>query len=429
MGKMLGHGRVGGRVLPGKMGFEGNEFPSKVGDDRSLPNPLISVVLTIMLAFLVSACGRAQIDSDSVCIPPVAELAYPLGIPKPLDAKAEEISPKGGWQLQASLPESLGDYLPQIAIKEKEIWILANMANKVFRYQADTDGWKSYNTIDDYPVAPRNIFVSHGTVWGLGQIFPDFDSVRDYPFLSYYNATTDQFEFVTDVDGILDNVSTLSDPMEVTSDSVGLLWMFVYGEDDVGLYSFNPETRKAEKHISLKQGALYYGPAIAPNGDIWFVDGWEDRLAIYSPVTHESQLYYGVPSLERVGIPEPLYFDREGRLWLSNKGWLDFKDPANPVWYEIIPSAVFLTENGEFLIDILEGPRARYSRYGWVEPSEIYQSSNGWYWFTADGIIRLDPQKAEWCRFTTGRSPVVEDKDGYLWIVVYDKLYKYDLEP
>jgi hypothetical protein len=149
-------------------------------------------------------------------------------------------------------------------------------------------------------------------------------------------------------------------------------------------------------------------------------------LFIYSPVAHESRVYYGPPSLERVGTPGTLYFDREGRLWLSNKGWLDFKDPANPVWYEIIPSAVFLTDNGEFVGDNPEGSR---SRYGWREPSKIYQSSNGWYWFTADGIIRLDPQEAEWCRFTTGRSPVVEDEDGYLWIVVYDKLYKYDLEP
>jgi ligand-binding sensor domain-containing protein len=160
---------------------------------------------------------------------------------------------------------------------------------------------------------------------------------------------------------------------------------------------------------------------------IWYYEGEQKKLFVYSPVTREAQPYYGIPNFERIGSPADLFFDRDGRLWVDNKGWLDFTGMGKPTWYEIIPSTAFLTDQGAFKTDDVEGP---LNRYGFSRPIYIFQSSNGWMWFTTlNGIIRLDFEKEEWCLFTNGSSLVAEDNNGYIWISVFDKLYKYHLGP
>ena len=151
-----------------------------------------------------------------------------------------------------------------------------------------------------------------------------------------------------------------------------------------------------------------------------------EKFTIYSPTTEDVQQYLGLPLFDKSTAVSVLFFDRNGRLWIDNKGWLDFTNPAKPIWYEIIPSPVFLTNDGWFDIRIGDG---QISKYGWLVPSEISQSTNGWFWFTTGRDDWLNPKKGEWCLFTTGSSPVVEDNDRNLWIVVFDKLYKFQLEP
>lgn len=378
---------------------------------------------------LVTSTSTPASTNNGACIPPVANLAYPVGIPASLNAKSAEIAPLGGWQLQDSLPESTGAYFPQLVTTTKEVWVLAIAAKKVFRYRTDIREWKSYDTVNNFSVIPRNLFRTRdGTLWGIDSAPFGTDLNQNVPFLSSYNATTDHFEFVTDVDSLLMRGMAISDPAQVAEDKGGILWFFgsVSGGNDVGLYSFDPQIRKAEKRLSLRMGASYVGPVAAPNGNLWFYDGWENRLNTYSPVTDEVQPYSGLPIFQKSEAVINLFFGRNNRLWIDNKGWLDFTNPAKPVWYQIIPSPVFLTDNGWF-----QSPGDGLpSRYGWDLPLAISQTSNGWLWFTTShGTIRLDPAEEEWCLFTSGTSPVVEDGNGYLWIVVFDKLYKYNLKP
>ena len=392
----------------------------------------------LILVLLLSACSPAAHAGSTTpassmngsCIPPVAALAYPVGIPPSPNAKNTEIAPSGGWQQQAVLPGSTGIDYPQIFTRPGEVWVLAVDAKKVLRYRIDSHEWKSYNTMDDLSVVPRNLFRTHdGTLWGIDSVSFGADSKRSFSFLSRYNAVTDKFEFVTDNNGLLAEGMAISDPIQVTQDSENGLWFFGSrpGDDSVGLYSFDLTTHRAEKRLSFRIGASYVGPVVAPGGDIWFYNGWERALFIYSPAAREVRQYYGLPIFDKYTSVNILFFDRDGRLWLDNKGWLDFADPAKPVWYETIPSPVFLTDNGWFDIRIGDG---QVSRYGWEVPSWISQSSNGWFWFTTGrGTIRLEPQNGEWCLFTTGGSPVVEDDNKNLWIAVFDKLYKFQLEP
>ena len=383
---------------------------------------------------VVSTVGLTATPESTArsCIPPVANLAYPVGVLPSANAKEPDIAPLGGWQLQASLPEPAGIEPLQLVTRPNEVWILVSNANKVFRYRTDIHEWKGYNSIDNFSVVPENLLrTNDGTLWGIGTVSYGADSNRSFPtLLSRYNETTDQFEFVRDVDGLLDKITLISVPGYISEDAGDMLWFFGMssGGNDVGLYSFAPLAQKAEKRLSLPMGLSYAGPVIAPDGTIWFYSGGaEKQLLNYSPTTRQVQPYLGLPIFEKSEAVSSLFFDRDGRLWIDNKGWLDFTYPAKPVWYSIIPSPTFLTDNA--WIDGL-GDSPSGIGYGWDLPTIISQSSNGLFWFTTGhGIIRLDLKKGEWCWFTTGSSPVVEDKDKNVWIVVFDKLYKYHLEP
>jgi len=375
---------------------------------------------------LLNSCGKVPSElANGTCILPVEKIAYPIGISPYPEKEISQIGPLGSWQFQASLPEpsEKGD-ASQLVARSSDLWILPLFSTKAFRYSTDTDEWQIYNTIDGFTVVPQNIFLAEdGTLWGFGTITKNLDSQINISFLSQYNENNDQFEFVQDTDGLLDEILVISFPARLSEDDKGIFWFFgsLPGGDDVGLYSFDPSTRKATKHLSLPIGFVYAGPVVDRDGIIWFYHGEpeEGQLLKYSPTTHRIQPYIGLPNFDELGDISLLFFDQEGNLWLDNKGWLDFtSDPANPVWYKMIQSPVFLTDRG--------GGEAKY---GWLTPFHISQSSNGWFWFTTiDGTIRLDLKRGEWCKFTTGSSPVVEDKDGNLWVVVFDKLYKYQAE-
>jgi hypothetical protein len=374
----------------------------------------------------------SEIEEES-CIPPVAKIAYPVIPASPGGDKGLTIGPLGGWRVESSLPEPLElDHASQILIMGASIWILPSDVTKIFQYDMNTQEWKIYTTINNYFAVPATLFITKdGTLWGIDTRTEDFASRDQFSLLSKYNEITDRFEFVKDTDSVLENVSPTSYPPYVAEDQNGLLWFFgsLPRDTDVNLYSFDPTSRKARINLTLSQPDWFPEPslAIAKDGAIWFANGGpKKQLVTYWPDTHQLKLYSGLPNLNEIGGAGYLFFDRTGRLWLSNKGWLDFTNPNEPTWYEIIPSPVFLTDHGWFpaLGDGLP------SRYGWVAPYEISQTSNGWLWFTTStGTIRLDLEKEEWCLFTTGISPVAEDENGNLWIVVFGKLYKYRLNP
>ncbi|MFZ6029390.1 MAG: hypothetical protein ACOYYS_16890, partial [Chloroflexota bacterium] len=66
--------------------------------------------------------------------------------------------------------------------------------------------------------------------------------------------------------------------------------------------------------------------------------------------------------------------------------------------------------------------------YRWKAPQILIESSDHRLWFQSDnGMTWLDPEKGEWCWFTTEQSNIVEDSYHNLWMVADNKLYKLDL--
>jgi streptogramin lyase len=387
-------------------------------------------VLTVLLAFLVSACGQVKIDSNSECIPPPINLEFPVGVTEVAGIEREEIPPTSGWKAVADLPD-LGSVQSLVARPSNEIWLTTGY--EAMRYRTDTGEWTSYTTIDGLEAQPGGFCLArNGILWGV-----DFntESLRlETPLWSRYNEAIGQFEFVRDQQGILYSFLPVKSPPECEEDQNGIFWMIAQDRSEnnqTALVSFDPSSLLATRHLLAPAGSFYEDLAIGPDGVIWIADGI-GQLIRYDPTTGEASPYenYYVyeghvwerPYLSLEALSDGLdnlYFDHSDRLWIQDRGWLDFTTPGRPIWHQIVRSSVF--------IDIYGVPE---SQYGWSRPFRTYQSSNGHFWFSSPaGMVRLDPENGEWCKFTTSSSLIAEDEDHNLWIAVFNKLYRYSLEP
>jgi hypothetical protein len=276
---------------------------------------------------------------------------------------------------------------------------------------------------EGYDFVPSQLFLSQdGTLWG----FDHYDLGGNAPTgigipgdLSRYDAKNDRFEPAPDKDGILTGGggSTL-----ITEDAQGRLWLII----DWALFSFDPETRQAQRVLDEQRGYRLYSLIGAPDGSIWLAayrtDSPGDKPVIvrYDPRTDEIE-YHGPP----LGVREhttisSMYLDSVGRLWIDDLGWREVSPTGESVWYKLIRSPVFITNR-------MQGAGDR--EYAWTSPHQMYESSNGLFWFSSGaGLVRLNFQSGEWCLLTTLYTPVVEDDNHNLWIAGNRQLYKYRLD-
>ena len=382
-----------------------------------------SILFTLMIGlFILVSCVKTdssekenQILDD--CI--VAPIAYPVLTPIPddvgsaiyLNPELTEIAPSSSWELITTMEGGANDFI----VQDNNVWFASN---PIRSYNTKNGTWNTYATISDQKGYPQRWFISRdGTLWGYNVIW---DSNLNGQIITRYNATRDKFEIVEDQSGFLNKVFSVKS--NIVEDQKGVLWMFVQKMDEVAFYSLNPQTLEIQQHFALINGTSYDSLAIQPNGNLWFVDIFGGYLSYYDPESNEIHTYEGYPNvndLKKMGSIYRLYFDDNNRLWIDNIGWLDLTNPDEPIWYSILEVPEFSTNN------ILP---PNYIGYLNVPASKIFQSSNGKYWFTSEiGIVRLDLEEQEWCHITTGMSSVVEDNKHNLWILIYGKLYKRNL--
>ncbi len=343
----------------------------------------------------------------------------------------EEIPPIQ-WNLVGSIPDDA--YLMDFAINDSDqIWISYGDGgqNQLVLYSLDKNEKEIY-TLDknDFVLPIHKLFFSkNGILWAENYVFQSHQ--EGIPLLSQYNASIDRFNF------ILDNQGVLQSPREIRSDVVednkGLFWMFVKDADlNVStLYSFDPETLEVERQPLQLQGEFLL-LNIAPDGSsLWSEDQVNGKIIQYFIDDQTTKLFDSItnnepdiPSIDLSNLlrqPLTKYFDWSQRFWLDHEGWVDFSDTEHLVFYKLIPPPEF--------IRYAESPEPGY---GWVETMAIFESSNGLVWFsTTGGVISLDIregyEKGKWCMITNGYSPVKEDSQHNLWMVVYNKIYKYQI--
>lgn len=377
------------------------------------------------------------------CIPPSVSIAYPFQTFRtPVDGNGSpDVLPPHAWQPQLSrqqMQEIRFYSVTSIVVYQSDIWFTTG--DLLARYRPSTHELRTYVVEVDQEgeFVPWNLFVAHNdngaTLWGSGgsNAFGQPQPGKFTGILSRYDAENDRFEpiLIEDRDGVL------AEPryVHITEDSQGALWLLM----NERLFRFNPETNQVQR--VLGPGAFWptrdeYKPTEPPellihnlvsasDGTLWLAvraEAWiSSQLVIvrYDPHTEELE-YHGPPPAIGDTYSVRLFVDSQNRLWASDYGWREFTEAEEWEWYQVVRSPVFIT-------DRMEG--SPFFQYAWVRPSQVYESSNGLFWFSSTaGLVRLDPRSREWCLITTLTQPVVEDDQQNLWLAGAGQLYKYAL--
>ena len=413
--------------------------------------------LYILLTLLLAACGplapmpTPTIQSNEAptpaapistvaaavgeCIQPYTELAYPSGAGEMAEPSKTEIFPLG-WEFISDVPLLVDGYVFDFVASNDNFFVSYRQSgqNVLARYDLHKETWGFYPTTKERQVNPQRLFIlSTGEVWNYYDFTPVKPSLNSYPLLSRYDITTDKFEPIIDKQGILKLPRTI---LNIIEGKNGLIWILIKEDPNSlpSLFSFDPNSLDMEKHD------IHVTYTVFPRSDgkLWVPDWENHRLALYNPASHKIQYFDSINTFtqgngDNAKIPfshligenvAPSYLDRSNRLWFGYSGWLDISDTNDIDWYNIITPPELVS-----YADIIK-PMYMISP---LALRNIFQSSNGWMWFTTiDGIVRLkiqdNFQHGEWCKITNGHSKVTEDQQGNLWIIVFNKIYKYHIQ-
>lgn len=374
------------------------------------------------------------------CIPPIVDFSYLTTVDKnnPAPRIDFNVTPQNPWYSETSIP-NLGEetnYKYGVSIvrgKEDytEVWVQIfefNNQNLIFDYKyaiykSDTKSWSIINgTVNNNEsLYISNLFVDKkGRIWGQNYWGQTSYDANELPLFSIFDDTTNSFLLVEETKSIpaflLNNQGNLwiekPQSISILDINAETFWVFAHKE---GIYSYNITTQKIEKHKDLdvkikditldKDGNIYYNFINMDNN------------------SSQSLRFFSVRSNEIKNVPinltlwtggySNILVDHTGNLWLDSVGW---KTPTED-WYQIHPPSIFVTNLKQGALD---------SRFQY--PQIEIESSDNRLWFSSDnGMVWLDPEKGEWCWFTTYQSNIVEDSDRNLWMIADNKLYKLPL--
>jgi hypothetical protein len=369
---------------------------------------------------------KIQGETGNQCIPPIVTWEFAMEPPRsktPLPV----VPPSSEWIFQTSLPEkNLYGYLELIEHHQDYDVVWVHIGEQYFRYRTNTEQWGTASFENETENDPLSwIFQDQdGKIWNLatsGQYFRFF-RFNDNEQFEPINSSGVRGEIIFD----------RSQPPLVDKDNT--FWFLAYDmPNQMSLFSFDPDTGEASAHLSGEYDAAFNPPypfgrsiAFGQDGSIFLMRLKDAVIVRYDPSTRTSNDIVSLRSFDNTltGFLGPnLFFDRRGNLWIEDYAWIDFRNltiEGDPTLHQIVRSPLFITTG---LNDI--------STFQWVRPSPMLESSDGRIWFDggAAGLVWLDPQKGEWCKFTTIDSNILEDKDGNLWLLYDSNLYKYSITP
>ncbi|WP_420640850.1 hypothetical protein [Candidatus Leptofilum sp.] len=361
--------------------------------------------------------------------------------------KLSDIYPPPPWEMVTELPESYLDIelsrgfgakieIARSYLSQTELWI-RNGDQTIFRYIPSTE---DIFLISPYPydndgtihkdVIVKDIFeVKDGSIFGVN--YPkDHETVwrEAIPLISIYNELDGAFEFY-DI-GLRYHADDIKfgwvgmiprDGIIIANDE-NAIW--IYQQQD-GLYNYNLQNSLLHHHeVPFTQ--IVQRMVISPDGNLLFSQEKEGsnwtlhpgELIQYSPI-FQTITEVNVPFRRWPDYGTLLYVE-SGDLWLGIHG--------------------FLSSDGDW---VLRNPKRRIftdlgrgsDTYNWAHPKLLFQSSNGYLWYTAysgdflgvQGSAWYDPAREIGCWFTTEAGIIVEDTQQTLWMVTDGKLYKLTL--
>ena len=351
------------------------------------------------------------------CISPPKTFAYSLS---PLEDPVivQTTLPLEPWEL-VTIVESDFSFVEisgvRIQDEHQEIWLVSGGEQKFYIYDPVLDDWDEVSFgLGELIQIEKLFFLPDETVFGVPDL-SKYNERSEISVLSKYNEETKSFEFVQSLQEI--PISAKGNPdttTQVIFDIKRELFWFLVPDD--AIYSFDPETQDVVQYLDIPQEEnLDVKIANMSNsGEIYMLSlkGFsytnEGNLFMkFNPDTNSISQFY-MPL-----APWPLaldfFVDQSDRVWFGTVGWLE----PDGRWYQMVPSPIFITNP-------IFSPEHR-----WKSPSIELESKDGRLWMRFElGMVWLDPDKEEWCWFTTKESNIFEDADGNLWMVVDNSLYK-----
>ncbi len=321
------------------------------------------------------------------------------------------VSPPSPWQILTSLPEFIGKTkgkqrnVTVIQTRELdnhlEIWVRIsselNEPGSLAMYRMDTGKWE---------VIPEQItklsIDKNGSIWGSHSGSSSAIIPVDNRILSKFNEQTRTFTVVKDVQNLASGVERdgIYYYSDVLLDKDGMFWILVPID---GIYKYNPTTGDVKKFFDLP--GTFSDATIAANGTIYvlihdqfYQDGklvTQSLLKLYVPETGKVGEFPLVYNLEPYPYPNNILIDTRGRVWLDSVAYIG----EDGELYQIQRSPLFLSPVRE-----VDGD------YRYKMARIILGSSDGRLWFLHpnNGMIYLDPDKGQWCWFTTYQSNIRE---------------------
>jgi hypothetical protein len=319
-----------------------------------------------------------------------------------------------------------------------ELWI--HLDRHYIRYNTGSDVFSVFSTspYDKNGKIYRDVQVKDLFETVTGQIFgvnyPEgYDTVwlQEVPLFSVFNEVEDRFEFY-DVGLNFSAEEVGWGYVEMTgrygviiSHSSSVIW--IYQQQD-GLFSYNLHDFKlrhyetsfdgiVEKMISTPIGFLIFGQHRGDTHKMSTLLNAGELLRYYPASQHTEEV--AIPSTPWPDYGTLIYTD-SGNLWIGIHGYLT-KEGS---WILKNPDSTTYIDLGRTSLS-----------YNWAQPDLLFQSSNGYLWFTNDrgdtlgieGTAWYDTETEKGCWFTTEPSSIVEDGEGNLWMLIEEKIYKYSL--
>lgn len=356
------------------------------------------------------------------CISPPETFAYSIS-PQEDPIQSQATVPSIPGQLVATV-ESGFEYAEVFGIRiqnnHQEIWLRADQKEGSLRrfliYNPSSKKWDTVSAeIGNRIQIEKLFFTEDGAVYGI----PDLnrqDETNEFSVLSKHNEETKTFEFVKPLQKIPATSKDKYRTTQVIFDAQRELFWFLVPDD--AIYSFCPETQEVEKHLDIPGEETYdvVKAGISTSGNIYMLS---HRGFVYTNIDGIQLTKFdpNTGSIEQFSIPlnpwpvvDDLFVDRSERVWFGAVGWLE----PDGTWYQMVPSPIFIT-NIRF-----SGLENR-----WKFPTIELESKDGRLWMKfVNGLVWLDPEKKNWCWFTTKESNIFEDIDGDLWMVADNSLYK-----
>jgi len=374
-------------------------------------------VLFVLTALLGGCNPDPTTNNSDQCIPPLFTSSYPYG---DIDGEAaanisfdKPIIPPIGWERVSEIPD-------EFISNEDEQWYSSVFFTRtqpgyteVWSYVSDSDSTSTYIYRTDtkqWQLVPTTVrgdwFVDHeNNVWIIPFWFADKTQA------SLYRLDSDNTVVpVVDSEHLLSNGQI--DAIQIGPD--GVFWVQFYDEsDNLSLYSFSPDTLKAELHLT----DLFFSNdelVIDKDYNLYLMKDL-DTLMRYNPTTGETKTRKLPPDYVAYGRATSLYIDDNNRLWVSDRVWLDLSDTDLASINIVYRSPIF--------IDLIPG----MANYVWYRPKPLIDTSDGRLWYTSSrGLAWFKPETGDWCLFTTDPGLIVKDSQQDLWIMVEDTLYTLD---